>query len=255
MTTKVMAATLFAVLVLVAMAATAGMLLTAAPTGAQPAPTNGPAQTATPERTSADDAETLDQLKTYCRDAQPHEVVAVVSYAGDGQGKTVSLEWWADANHWSLPEGMQAHYRIQRRAADGDEWQTLATVTNTDVWKGPVETGHWIYRVGLVELVFGEVTRECQQGWYEVSVRVLTPLEALGQYCDSTFIYDFKATGEPATDGQSGTLTLRWQSDRDFPYPFNPHFGFPRLPEETVITYRIERMRDGRMGAKESGKR
>ena len=270
MTAKAMGVTLVAVLVLVAVAATAGTLLTAAPTAAQPAPTNTPIPSNTPipattpipsttptpanppERTGADDAETLEQLKTYCRDAQPQEVVAIVFDAGDGPGKTVSLEWWANADYWRLPDGMLAHYRIQRRADDGDEWQTLETVTNTDVWKGPAEIGHWIYRVGLVELVSGEATRECQPQWPEASVDVLTPQEELQQYCDSLYVYNIEATGEPATDGHGGTLTLRWQSGHDLPYPFHSYFGFPALPEGTVITYRIERMRDARDGSEGS---
>ncbi|MYC31869.1 MAG: hypothetical protein F4X64_01680 [Chloroflexi bacterium] len=252
MTVKGLIVTLSVVAVVGAVAVMATLSLTAAPTAAQePIPATPPPPTPTPELTSESDAKALDEMHEYCHDGEVIELEADVGGTEVVNGvefKTVSLQWWSKRSYWDLPEGMLAYYRIQRQSHDkddptGDEWQTVETVTNTDVWKGVVETGHWHYRVGLLGLVSGDLVHECQTTqWAEDIFNVLTPQEELEQTCETAYVYHIGATVEPAPDGQGEVVTLEWRLD----------YYYPGVPEGTELTYRIERVRDDSGGSASS---
>lgn len=257
MTTRRIIVALSVVAVLGVVAAVSALSFTAAPTAAQestpppppPPPLTPPLPTPTPEPATEEDEETLSQalLNQYCSEGQVEDIYVAVESRDDGQGKTVLLEWWADLDYWDLPEGMLAYYRIQRRDADGGEWQTLDLVTNADTWKGPVETGHWQYRVGLIGLTYGDQVHECEETkWREAEVNVLTLQEELEQVCQIIIIYYVVATVEPSPDGQSETVTLEWESELDYYFDYAYHYyDSSQLPEETVGNYRVERIPDG----------
>jgi len=252
MTVKGLIVTLSVVAVVGAVAVMAMLSLTAAPTAAQePIPATPPPPTPTPELTSESDAKALDEMHEYCHDGEVRELEADVGGTEVVNGvefKTVSLQWWSKRSYWDLPEGMLAYYRIQRQSHDkddptGDEWQTVGTVTNTDVWKGPVETGHWHYRVGLLGLVSGDLVHECHTTqWAEDIFNVLTLQETLEQSCETAYVYHIGATVEPAPDGQGEVVTLEWRLD----------YYYPGVPEGTELTYRIERVRDDSGGSASS---
>ena len=244
--------TLSMVAVIGAVAAMVALSLTAAPTAAlgqpqteatppppPPPPLTPP--TPTPEPATEEDAETLARLKKYCRDGEVYGLYPMVTDADEGPGKIVSLEWWGDLHYWELSEEETlVYYRIERQshakdAPTGDRWQVVDTVHTTNVWTGPVETGHWHYRVRLIGLVSGDLIHECQETkWAETEVNVLTPQEELEQSCGSAFIYDLRATVKPAPDGQGQTITLEWGQG----------YFFPEAPEKTALTHHIERVRD-----------
>ena len=161
----------------------------------------------------------------------------------------MSLEWWADLHYWELSEEETlVYYRIERQshardAPTGDRWQVVDTVHTTNIWSGPVETGHWHYRVRLIGLVSGDLIHECQETkWAEAVINVLTPQEELAQVCEVEYVYHIGATVEPAPDGQSETVTLIWYLDK---YSYD-HLA---LPEGTSMTYRIERVRHNQDGS------
>lgn len=252
MTVKGVIVTLSVVAVIGAVAAMVALSLTAAPTAAlgQPQteatpapPPPPPPPTPTPEPATEEDAETLAEMQEYCHDGEVRDLYADVAGTEVVNGvefKSVSLQWWGKRSYWDLPEGMLAYYRIQRQSHDkddptGDEWQTVDTVTNTDVWEGVVEAGHWHYRVGLIGLVSGDLIHECQTTeWAEAEVNVLTLQEELEQTCEIAYVYDhIDATVKPAPDGQGETITLEWWLD----------YYFPGVPEGTALTYSIERVR------------
>ena len=186
-------------------------------------------------------------MHEYCHDGEVRELEADVGGTEVVNGvefNTVSLQWWSKRSYWDLPEGMLAYYRIQRQSHDkdaptGDEWQTVDTVTNTDIWNGVVETGHWHYRVGLIGLVSGDLVHECEaKQWAEAMINVLTPQEKLAQNCETAYIYHIGATVEPAPDGQGETVTVYWELQYDY------YHDYPPPPEgEVLVTYRLERKR------------
>ena len=249
MTTRRIIVALSVVAVLGVMAAMSALSFTAAPTVAQePTPASTPPPP-TLEPATEGDAETLAQtlLEEYCSDGQVEEIYVAVKSTDDGPGKTVLLEWWAGLDYWDLPEGMEAYYRIQRRDADGGEWETVGTVSNTDTWEGSVETGSWQYRVGLIGLTYGAQVHECQTTkWREAEVNVLNLQEELEQVCQIIIIYYVAATVEPSPDGQSETVTLEWESELDYYLDYAYHYyDYSQLPEERVGNYRVERILDG----------
>ncbi len=243
MSAKGIIVALSVVAVLGALVAIAALSFTAAPTAAQEptpaAPTATPLPPATPEPASEEEAETLAELIAYCDEGQVFDLHAEVVSAGDGQGKTVSLIWLSGVPYWGFPEEITPYYRIQRQIHDkdaptGEEWETVDTEPDTDIWEGPVEPGHWHYRVRLVGLTSGDLQHECEALWAEAIVNVPTPQEELEQTCEVVFVYQhIDATVKPAPDGQGETITLEWW--RDF-YP-------PGVPEGTALTFRIERVR------------
>ena len=254
MRAKRMIVALAVVAVLGTLVALAALLTPAAPTSAQipvatPLPiTPTPEPTAPPPPThpSNEDAETLVQLEAYCYELQVYDLNAEVVNSEDGQGKTVSLYWWSDWKYRDFPEEVTPYYRIQRQshakdAPTGDNWETVvAAVEDTDSWEGPIEPGHWHYRVRLVGLTSGNLSRECEPQWAEYILNVPTPQEELEQYCEVAYIYNLSATVEPSSGDQEGdTVTLEWETDYEYYY-----YDYPHLPDDTVVGYRIERMRD-----------
>lgn len=256
MTAKGIIVVLSAVAVLGVVAAMVALFPIAAPTAAQgqtqPEATQLPPPPPTPtlELATGEDPETLAQMKKYCHDGQVYELYATVEDAGDGHGKIVLLEWWADLHYWELSgEETLAYYRIERQshakdAPTGDQWQVVDTVHTTNVWEGSVETGHWHYRVRLIGLVSGDLIHECQQmKWAEAEINVPTLQEELEQVCGIIYAYHVAATVEPSSDGQGETVTLKWESDID--YYLDHSYGYydsSQLPEETVGNYRVERI-------------
>ena len=245
MTTRRIIVALSVVAVLGALAAMIALAPTATPTAAQgqsqPEPTLNP--TNTPEPIAEEDAEEqpLALLKQYCRDGQVYDLYASITEVGDERG--VSLEWGSDLQHWDLPEGTLAYYRIERQthareAPTGKQWQVVDTVHSTDVWKGPVETGHWHYRVRLIGLVSGDLVHECEQvKWAETEVDVLTRQEELEWYCESAYVSSFTAIVGQIPGGQSETVTLEWWLAYDYDY----YYDYIALLKGTTSTYRIER--------------
>ena len=243
MTTRRIIVALSVVAVLGVLAVMVTLSLNAAPTAAQTPPsepTPAPPE-ATPEPISAKDAETLAEMKQHCRDGEIYDLYFSVNDADDGQGKTLLLEWWGDLSYWDLPDGMVAYYRIQRRDADGGEWQTVATVNNTNVWEGSVGTGHWQYRVGLIGLTYGDLVHECQTtNWGTTEVNVLTLQEELEQLCETLYVYHVAADVEPSSDGQGETVTLLWYLDIHY-YYYGYYF---QPPKETMLNFRVERIHE-----------
>ena len=251
MTAKEIIVALSVIAVLGAVAAMAALSLTAAPTAArgQPqteaTPLPPPPPTPTLDPAADEDVETLAQLKKYCHDGAVYDLYATVADADEGQGKTVSLEWWADLHYWELSEEETlVYYRIERQshardAPTGEQWQVVDTVHTTNVWSGPVETGHWHYRVRLIGLVSGDLIHECQETkWAETEVNVLTPQEELAHACESTYVYYVAAWVEPTSDGQGETVALEWQLDHYY------YHGYTTPPDDAVLTYKIERASD-----------
>lgn len=213
MTVKGVIVALSVVAVIGAVAAMVALSFTAAPTAAQestppppppPPPLTPPPPTPTPEPATEEDEETLARLKKYCHDGEVYDLYATVADADEGPGKTVSLEWWADLHYWELSEeATLAYYRIETQghaedAPTGDRWQVVDTVHTTNIWSGPVEPGHWHYRVRLIGLVSGDLIHECQETkWAETEVNVLTPQEELAHACESTYVYVVAAWVEP----------------------------------------------------------
>ena len=261
MTVRGIIVALSVVAVIGAVAAMAALSLTAEPTAAQeptPALTPPPPPTATPDPATEQDARRLDEMHEYCHDGEVRELEADIAGTEVVNGvefKTVSLQWWSKRSYWDLPEGMLAYYRIQTQSHDKDdptaeEWQTVETVTNTDVWKGVVETGHWHYRVGLIGLTYGDQVHECQTTkWREAEVNVLNLQEELEQICEIIeiiYIYHVAATVAPSPDGQGETVKLEWESELEYYLDYAYHYyGYTQLPEETVGNYRVERILDG----------
>ena len=248
MTAKGIIVGLSAVAVLGAFAAMAALSFTAAPTVAQeptPPPPMPPTATPTLDPAAAEAIEAVIRMEGYCQDGEVYDLYATVADSGEGTGKTASLEWWSDLLYWDLPdEETLAYYRIERQSHDkdaptGDQWETVATVHSTNLWEGPVTTGHWHYRVRLIGLVSGDLVHECQQvKWAETEVNVLTPQEKLAQNCETAYINHIGATVEPAPDGQGKTVTVDWELQFDY------YQDYPPPPEgEVLITYRLERKR------------
>ncbi len=251
MSAKGIIVALSVVAVLGALVAIAALSFTAAPTAAQeptpPAPTATPLPPAEPPIIPPEDTETLAQLESLCYEGFVYQLHAEVVSARDGQGKTVSLQWRSDLQYWEFPEEITPYYRIQRQTHDkdaptGEEWETVDTQPNIDVWEGPVETGHWHYRVRLVGLTSGDSQHECEAApWAEDIFNVLTPQEELAQHCEGAHIYDLTATVKPSFYGQGDTVTLEW--DLVLRYA---------LPPDAVRKLRVERMRDGDESDRES---
>lgn len=245
MTAKGIVVALSAVAVLGALAVVITLSLNAAPTAAQgqsqPEPTLSPTNTPEPIAEEGTEEQTLALLKQYCRDGQVYDLYASITEVGDELG--VSLEWGSDLQHWDLPEETLAYYRIERQthakeAPTGKQWQVVATVPDTDVWKGPLETGHWHYRVGLIGLVSGDLIHRCQtMKWAEAEVDVLTPQEKLEWYCDSTYVSSLTAIVGQMPGGQSESVTLEWWLGYDYDY----YYDYIALLEGTTSIYRIER--------------
>ena len=256
MTTSRIIVALSVIAVLGVVAAMAALAPTATPTVAQgqpppeATPPPPPLPTATPEPATEEDAETLARMKQYCQDGEVYDLYATVADSGEGLGKTVSLEWWSDWHYEDLPEGMLAYYRIQRQSHDkddptGDEWQTVDTVTNTDIWNGVVETGHWHYRVGLIGLVSGDLVHECEATqWAETMIDVLTPQEELERFCETTYVSHVETTVKPTSDGRGEIVTLEWWIDYRYHYPGYDIYEAP--PDGTEAVYRVERTRAAR---------
>ncbi|MYC31870.1 MAG: hypothetical protein F4X64_01685 [Chloroflexi bacterium] len=243
MTTSRIIVALSVIAVLGVVAATSALSFTAAPTAAQES--TPPPPEATPEPVSAEDAETLAEMKQHCRDGEIYDLYFSVNDADDEQGKTLLLEWWADLSYWDLPDGMVAYYRIQRRDVDGGEWQTVATVNNTNVWEGSVETGHWDYRVGLLGLVSGDLIHECQTTqWAEAIINVLTPQEELERFCETTYVSHVETTVKPSSEGRGEIVTLEWWIDYRYHYPGYDIYEAP--PDGTEAVYRVELTRAAR---------
>lgn len=248
MTAKGIIVALSVVAVLGALAAMVALAPTATPTAAQGQPQpEEPPSTPTSEPVTEADAETLATMKQYCHDGFVHQLYAVVVDADGGTGKTVSLEWWPGPSDLGLPEEMVAYYRIERQshgkeAPTGDQWQVVATVHTTNVWEGPVETGHWHYRVRLIGLVSGDLIHECETTpWAESIVNVLIPQEELERTCETAYVRNLTATVTPSKDGQGETVTLQW----DLRYDYEP-------PEGTVHIYEVERKRSTSDGGESS---
>ena len=250
MTVKGIIAALSVVALIGLVAAMVALAPTTTPTAAQgqPQPEEpSPAPTPTPEPATEADAETLATMKQYCHDGFVHQLYAVVVDADGGTGKTVSLEWWPGPSDLGLPEEMVAYYRIERQshgkeAPTGDQWQVVAAVHTTNVWEGPVETGHWHYRVRLIGLVSGDLIHECETTpWAESIVNVLTPQEELERTCETAYVRNLTATVTPSKDGQGETVTLQW----DLRYYYEPLEG-------TVHIYEVERKRSTSDGSESS---
>ena len=256
MTTSRIIVALSVIAVLGVVAAMSALSFTAAPTAAQestPPPPPPPLPTVTPEATpelsAEEDAEELAKtlLEGYCGSGRLDELNSVVRNTDDGEGKTLLLEWWPGPSYLDLPEDVSAYYRIQRRDADGGEWQTVETLPNIATWEGSVEVGHWLYRVGLIGLTYGEHVHECQTTkWRETEVNVLTLKEELKEVCGIIYVFYVAVTVEPSSDGLGETVTLEWGTDIDYYLHHGYYYyGYTRLPEETVGNYRVERIRDG----------
>ena len=247
MSAKGIIVALSVVAVLGALVAIAALSFTAAPTAAQeptpPAPTATPLPPAEPPIIPPEDTETLAQLESLCDEGFVYQLYAEVVGGGDGQGKTVSLQWRSDLQYYDFPEGVTPYYRIQRQTHDkvaptGEQWETVDTQPNIDVWEGPVETGHWHYRVRLIGLTSGDLQHECEAApWAEDIFNVLTPQEELAQYCEDAHIYGPIATVKPSSYGQGDTVTLEW----DLGY----YGSSPPLLPDAVEMIRVERTRDG----------
>ncbi len=253
MTAKGIIVGLSAVAVLGAFAAMAALSFTAAPTVAQeqqptPPPPMPPTATPTLDPAAAEAIEAVIRMEGYCQDGEVYDLYATVADSGEGTGKTASLEWWSDLLYWDLPdEETLAYYRIERQSHDkdaptGDQWETVATVHSTNVWKGPVTTGHWHYRVRLIGLVSGDLVHECQQvKWAETEVNVLTPQEELERFCETTYVSDVDTTVKPSDDGRGEIVTLEWWID--YHYHYSGYDIYEAPPDGTEAIYRVERTR------------
>ncbi len=192
------------------------------------------------------------QPESHCANAYVTDLWAeVVADPRQAERTIVRIEWSYDIVPWPDEGVDDVVFRIDRRAADGDEWELIDTTHYSSGFSSIAEPGQWVYRVSISSIVIGENVEQCsaETGDETMELRVPTPeeraRETLKELCNAVEVIDLRAV-MPDIGGPDSTLMLKWEDGAEYLYEDD----WPFLPSE--VHYRVERVAVADGGSEDS---
>ena len=168
----------------------------------------------------------------------------------ESENATVWLEWSFDIAPW--PDGLDdVAFRIDRRAADDDEWELIESAYHNSQYTSAVEPGRWVYWVSIASITVDGAEEQCASDTGYETKELSVPThgervqETLKELCNAVEVFDLRAV-MPETGGPDSALMLKWEDGAEYLYEDD----WPFLPSE--VHYRVERVAAADGGSEDS---